>query len=225
MYAKRSLALVTALLLAGSPCALPALAADTDVARVNLSAGQVVLELVGQVLNLPPSADAPLGSSSQFGYVAFLKDMDDVFTDSNPANQNETTAMFTFFTEVRTVRSTTHGPFSIVIREGTTTLYRNTSPASFAKPDSFRSGTPIQTSSIRQQVILDTVERTFTVVNMNTITSTSAFSIGDSDLEIGKEGQMFRTSLVGVLFVRGGGTPPPTGHFAGYAVGVHNRRG
>jgi hypothetical protein len=69
--------------------------------------------------------------------------------------------MLTFFTEVKTTRVTPHGPFSVVIREGTTTFYRNATPASFTIPDSFQSGEAILSSTIRQQVILDTVEKTF----------------------------------------------------------------
>ena len=181
-------------------------------------AGDLDLEVVGQVIN--SGAPAPLGSSIQFGYVSFLHGVDGIFSGS-PAD--ETTARITFFTEVNTTRVTSHGPFSIVLREGTTTLYLNSSPANFSIPDSFRSGTPIQVSTIHQQVIVDTVERTFSVVNLNTITSALNFLFDGSRLQIGKTGGVFRTSLQGVLFVRSGATPPPTGHFAGYAVGVEKR--
>jgi hypothetical protein len=212
MHTTKTLSWLIALILTLSPLAPPMLAQDTE--------DRIVLELTGEVINLAPSGSAPLGSSHQFGYLAFVKGIDLVFTDTNPANQNETTALFTFFTDVQTTRVTTHGPFTITIREGTTTLYLNTPPLSFSNPDSFRSGTPIQTSTIRQQVIVDNVEKTFTVTNLNTITNTSSFTLNGATLQIGTVGQEFRTSLQGVLFVRGGGTPPPTGHFAGYAVGV-----
>jgi hypothetical protein len=195
----------------------PSLADHDRVRRLRWGAGEVALEVVGQVVNAAPSESAPLGSSNQFGYVSFLNGAADPIFE--PGVQNEGTARITFFTEVTSVQSTTNGPFLIVIREGTTTLYRNVSPASFSAPDSFRSGTPIQTSSIRQQVILDTVERTFTVVNLNTIRSSAPFALDDTRYRLGRAGEMLRTSLMGVLFVRGG-TPPPTGHFAGHAVGV-----
>jgi len=193
---------------------------DLDLRIIHMQKGQVVLEVVGEVIN--SGTPAPLGSSNQFGYVSFLKGVDAIFSGS-PAN--ETTARITFFTEVTTTRVTSHGPFSIVLREGTTTLYLNSPPADFSTPDSFRSGTPIQVSTMRQQVIVDTVEKTFTVVNLNTITSASQFLLDDQTLQIGIPREAFRTSLQGVLFIRGGGTPPPTGHFAGYAVGVekHHR--
>ena len=146
---------------------------------LDIDTGRGVLEVIGQVNNFPATADAPLGSSQQFGYVSNLDGIETVFTDPNPAGQNESSAMLTFFTDVKTVRVTANGPFTIIIREGTTTFYRNTAPASFSSPDSFQSGEPVVSSTIRQQVILDTVEKTFTVVNENTITGTKFFELGD----------------------------------------------
>ena len=209
--------LMMALLMSTLALESPAFAVATDSPIIRMEGGQVMLEVVGEVIN--SATPAPLGSSIQFGYVSFLKDVDSVFTGSP---ENETTARFTFFTEVNTTRVTGHGPFSIVIREGTTTVYLNNSPAGFGTPDSFRSGTPIQVSSIHQQVIVDTVEKTFTVVNLNTITAASKFLLDSAIKQIGKPGEAFRTVLQGVLVVRGG-TPPPTGHFAGYAVGADHK--
>lgn len=191
--------------------------ADDDALRIQT--GHVVMEVVGEVNNLAATPDAPLGASQQFGYVSHLEGIDSVFADSNPANQNETTAVVTFFTEVKTTRVTPHGPFSIVIREGTTTFYRTAAPASFSSPTSFQSGEPILESTIRQQVIVDTVEKTFSVVNTNTITSTKRFDIGQDSVRIGARGDMIRTTLNGVLRARDG-VPPPTGHFAGSGVGI-----
>jgi hypothetical protein len=193
--------------------------------KVEIETGHVVLEVVGEVNNFAATPDAPLGSSQQFGYVSNLEGIDSVFTDANPANQNETTAMLTFFTAVKTTRVTAHGPFSIVIREGTTMFYRNTVPASFSTPDSFQSVELILSSSIRQQVIVDTVEKTFTVVNVNTITDTRSFMLEDETvrIRIGTRGDMIRTSLMGVLRARDG-VPPPTGHFAGSGVGIERHR-
>jgi hypothetical protein len=216
----RAFRVITACLLSALPSGFailnpPVLADDLAPRILHMQEGQVMLEVVGEVIN--SGTPAPLGSSNQFGYVSFLNGVDAIFSGS-PANQ--TTARITFFTEATTTRMTSHGPFSIVLREGTTTLYLNSSPADFSTPDSFRSGTPIQVSTMRQQVIVDTVEKTFTVVNLNTITSASQFLLDGQTLQIGTPGEAFRTSLQGVLFVRGGGTPPPSGHFAGYAVGV-----
>jgi len=186
---------------------------------INIEPGHVVLEVVGQVNNFAASDDAPLGSSQQFGYVSNLEGVANVFTDTAAANQNETTAMLTFVTNVDTTRVTADGPFSMIIREGTTTFYRNTEPATFSTPASFQSGEPVLTSTIRQQVIVDTVQKTFTVVNVNAITSTKSFDLGIQRVRIGRPGDMIRTSLMGVLRARDG-VPPPTGYFAGSGVGV-----
>jgi hypothetical protein len=216
--------MLAAVLLVGSVPSGTKVSAESQHHALGIETGHVVLEVIGEVNNLAGTPDAPLGSSQQFGYLSYLEGVDSVFTDPTPANQNESTAMVTFFTDVNTTRVTPHGPFSIVIREGTTTFYRNTAPASFTVPDSFQSGEPILTSTIRQQVILDTVEKTFTVVNLNTITQTRSFDFGGQTVRIGLRGDMLRTSLMGVLRARDG-VPPPTGHFAGSAVGVARRGG
>jgi hypothetical protein len=216
--------LFATVLLAGSVSSGSRVSAEFHHETIAIETGHVVLEVAGEVNNLAATADAPLGSSQQFGYVSYLEGIDSVFTDPTPANQNETTAMLTFFTDVKTTRSTPHGPFTIVIREGTTTFYRNTAPATFTVPDSFQSGEPILTSTIRQQVILDTVEKTFTVVNLNTISQTRRFDLDSQTVRIGAPGDMLRTSLMGVLRARDG-VPPPTGHFAGSAVGIARRGG
>src|SRR5437763_6684391 len=97
---------------------------------VQAKTGHVLLEVIGQVNNSP--APAPLGSSKQFGYVSFLEGVDHIFGTADPAAQTQSTAALTFFAEVATTRVTSNGPFSIVIREGTTTFYRNFAPADFS---------------------------------------------------------------------------------------------
>ena len=82
---------------------------------VRAKTGHVLLEVIGQVNNAP--TPAPLGSSSQFGYVSFLEGVDQLFNTSDPAAQNQSTAALTFFTDVATTRVTSNGPFSIIIRE------------------------------------------------------------------------------------------------------------
>jgi hypothetical protein len=142
-------------LLALTICVCPCFASEAT--EITFKSGQIVLETVGQVNNS--------GSNSvQFGYAARVASIGNAFSTNASADQNESTARFTFYTEVVNRRVTTNGPLTIIVREGTTTLYLNSSPASFGSLDSFRSGTPFQTSVIHQQVIVDTVEKTFTVV-------------------------------------------------------------
>ncbi|MEO8681899.1 MAG: hypothetical protein ABI665_22825 [Vicinamibacterales bacterium] len=191
---------------------------------LDIDTGQSVLDVIGQVNNFPATAEAPLGSSQQFGYVSHLDGVETVFADPSPAAQNESSALLTFFTDVKTTRVTANGPLTIILREGTTTFYQNSPPASFSSPDSFKSGEPVMASTIRQQVILDSLERTFTVVNVNTITETNSFELGDRVVRIGSRGDMIRTALMGVLKVRDGSAPPPTGYFAGSGVGVSRHR-
>jgi hypothetical protein len=210
------LAVTVLSLLAASPGRSIAGPAD---GRIEFRGGHVVFEVIGQVNNFAAGSATPLGSSNQFGYLSSLEGVSDVFTDPLPPNQNETTAALTFFTQVTTTRVTSHGPFSVVVRDGLTTIYRNAAPASFAAPDSFRAGTPVLSATIHQQVIVDTIERTFTVVNMSTVTSTARFELDGDWVRLGRRGDVFRTTLSGVLRIRDG-VPPPTGHFAGYAVAV-----
>ncbi len=76
----------------------------------------------------------------------------------------------------------------------------------------------IQTSTLRQQVIIDNDTRSFSVVNINTITETRPFNLSGAQFQLGEVGQIFRTSLAGQLDpVR-----RTEGHFAGHAVGVAN---
>lgn len=208
----------------GSGCIALAGSENQGLTKLDMSEGQVTMEVVGQVTNTPADATHPMGSSMQYGYVSHLNGFANVFSSNNAADQNESTAQLTFYTEVTTKSVTVNGPFSIIIREGTTTIYLNSGAANFSSPNSFRSGTPIQTSTIRQQVIVDAPQKTFTVVNVNTVTTASRFTLGGQQCQLAEPGQMFRTHLQGVLFTRSGGTPPPTGHFAGYGIGAAQKK-
>jgi len=62
---------------------------------------------------------------------------------------------------------------------------------------------------------VDTSTGAFTVVNVNTITSTTEFLSDGEEVQLGKVGQSFRTVLNGHLNAPG---MSPTGWFGGYAV-------
>ena len=184
-------------------------------AQINFVPGEIAFEFVGQATNFAPTPEAPLGSAHQYGFLTVVRGIDNVFSGSP---HNETTALLTFFNEVITTESFTDGPLRIFDRNGTTTIYLNTVPASFANPDSFRSGIPIQTSTLHQQAV-NTAGGTFTpftVVFANTISSTSAFTINGTTFRLGKTGQAFRATVTG----QGNATPPPNAHFSGHAVGA-----
>jgi hypothetical protein len=182
-------------------------------AQLNFVQGKIAFEFAGQVTNFAPTPAAPLGSSNQYGFLTLVRGIDDPFSGSP---HNEATAVLTFFNEATTTESFSDGSLRFVGRNGTTTIYLNSAPANFANPDSFRSGIPIQTSTLHQQAIVDTAGGTFTAVFANTISSTSAFTINGTTFRLGQTGQAFRATVTGQL----NATPPPTGYFGGYAVGV-----
>jgi hypothetical protein len=176
--------------------------------KIDTPQGDIALELVGQVLNVPMTP-----TSNQYGYLSFVNGIDSAFT-SMP--HNETTARLTFYTEARTTQVINNGTLRIVDRTGKTTIYLDEVPnGDFALPSTFADGTPILTMSLKQQVILDLVENTFTTVNINTVTSASAFVVNDQKLRLGQAGDNFRTFISG----RGNTTGTPAGFvIAGYVV-------
>jgi hypothetical protein len=177
--------------------------------------GDIAFEVVGQVTNPSPT------TSNQYGYLSLINGLsaEQIFTTPNPAAQNETTALFTFFTDAVTERVIANGRLRIINRTGTTTIYFDDTPdGNFANPDSFRDGTPIVVMNYRQQVILDTGDDgTFTVVNLLTIVSTESFEIGGERFQLGKRWDHFRQFYSGAPPT---GTPALNGVFAGYAVTI-----
>lgn len=183
------------------------LRADSEFYGRPSSDTHLLFEFVGQVSNLTPT------TSTQYGYFTFVRGVDTPFAGS-PAS--ETTARFTFFREMTNVLVVNNGTIRMISREGTTTLYM--SPAGgavFSNPDSFRVGTPIQTSHSHQQVIVDTSTSAFTVVNFETVTATPRFSLDGNDTRIGRVGDVYRTSKQGHL-----ASPTPAGYFSGYSVPI-----
>jgi len=187
------------LLVAGS------LAAQTKV--IPMLEDQNVLEFVGQFNNTPTT-------SQQFGYVSRIEGLNDTF---NGTPQNESTALFTFVTNATTDRVIANGPLRIVNRTGSTTIYLNTPPSDFSNPASFSQGTPIQVSTYRQQVVLNTLTNAFVTTHMNTVTETHVFWLNGVSYRLGHVSETFRTSYSGQ-----GNTPGavPSGWFGGNAVGA-----
>lgn len=174
--------------------------------------GPLLFEFVGQVSNFTPT------TSTQYGYFTFVRGVD---TPSVSGPVSEGTARFTFFREMTNVLVVNNGPIRMISREGTTTLYLNPAGgATFSNPDSFRGGTPIQTSRSRQQVIVDTTTSTFTVVNFETVTTTPRFTLDGHDDTLGRVGDVYRTSKQGHL-----NSPSPAGYFSGYSVSVARTTG
>src|SRR5262245_55432844 len=203
----KDLTLITVLFLAVTSPHSSRGESEKNVEKIKVDEGQLLYEIIGQVINSTPT------TSTQFGYYTYIKGIDALFAG---APENETAAWFTFHRETTNLRVTVNGPLRIISREGTTTVYLNPTPSgNFSNPDSFRACTPIQTSTLRQQVIVDTVTQTFTVLNQDTITATSLFSVNGRTYQIGKVGDVFRTTKNGHLT-----GPVPSGYFAGYSVGA-----
>jgi len=182
--------------------------------RLTTPIGDIAFEVVGQVSNLSPTV------SKQYGYLSHINGLSDseIFTSSNPTMQNETTALFTFITDAVTERVITNGRLRIVNRVGTTTIYYDDTPdGTFADLESFRDGQAILTLNYRQQVILDTADNTFTVVNLLTVESAESFVLGNELLRLGKDRDHFRQFYSGAPPT---GTPALNGVFAGYAVAI-----
>jgi hypothetical protein len=175
--------------------------------RVNLAIDQTWMEFVGQVVN--PSATA----SNQFGYLTYLRGVDQLFVGDVVSTD---TARFTFFNETTTVSVLNHGPLRIITREGTTTIYYSEGGISFANPDSFRAGIPLQTSRLRHVVIINLTDNSFTTLFENVVTDVSSTEIDGRMLRLGRVGQMFRTTILGQIIA----PIPPNGWIAGFAVGV-----
>jgi hypothetical protein len=157
----------------------------------------VNLELVGQVINSPPGVTP--ATSAQFGHVSRVDDL--------PA------APLTFYTDTTTTQVVNNGPLRVVSRTGRLTVYHDAAAnEDFANPDSFRDGTPVLTAVVRQQVILNTLTGSFTAGNENTITSRSAFELGNAKVVLGRVGGHFRTVISGQL----ASASPPSAYMAGY---------
>jgi hypothetical protein len=167
------------------------------------------LEFVGQFQNSPPGVTP--ATHTHYGYLSYISGLS-VFTGATPS---ETTALFTFFAEGATVRVIANGPLRIITRVGRLTIYRDASTnGDFAKPDSFRDGTPVLVARFRQEVVNNTVTGSFTTFHRNTIVSTKPFPIGRSSVQLGRARDTFDTSFSG----HGNMPGPPSGFLGGYAV-------
>lgn len=175
-----------------------------DVTKVR----DLTLEIVGQVQNSAPGVSP--ATSIQYGYLSDLRALP-IFK-AEP--QNESTALFTFYTDTTTTRVISNGPIRVINRKGRMTIYSDPAAnGSFANPDSFRDGKPVLVARLRQQVIVDTATGGFTAQNLNTIISRSRFQGPSGRLQLGKAGDRFRTIIFGHLNAPPG---PPSAYMAGY---------
>jgi hypothetical protein len=169
---------------------------------------QVAYELIGEFINSGTS-------NTQYGYLSRVAGFDSAFNSAAP--QDETTAIFTFVTNATTNEVVTHGPFRVINRTGTTTIYLNNGPSNFSDPSSFSQGTPVQISEFTQQSISNTLNNTFVTVHTNVITKVATFTLDGQAYRLGQIGRSFRTNYFGQINTSG---PSPTGYFAGTSIGM-----
>ena len=155
-------------------------------------------------------------ANHQYGYVADVAGLNSVF--SSTTTKNETTALFTFVVDAQAFQVFNHGGVRITDRIGTCTIYLNNGPSDFNNPASFSQGTPIQVSTYRQTVLVNTLTNTFTSTNTHTITDVQTFNLNGVNYRLGQVGKQFRSTYLGLVNVN----QPPlvTGWFAADAIGM-----
>jgi hypothetical protein len=169
---------------------------------------QIGYEVVGQVLN--PSAQQSL----QYGYLNFVKGLDRITTSAGAA-VSEATALFTFYNDTATERVINNGPVRVIDRTGTGTIYLSPGNADFSNPDTFRKGAPIQTFTLRHQVVIDTSTGYFTATFDIAITSAEPFQVDGKRYRLGHRGGVYRLNVFGKLAQQ----TPPSAYIAGAADG------
>jgi hypothetical protein len=167
------------------------------------------LEFVGQFQNSPPGVTP--ATHVHYGYLSYVRGL----SAFRGAAQNESTALFTFYADAATPRVIANGPLRIVTRIGRLTIYRDLSTdGDFARPASFRDGTPVLVARFRQQVVTNTVTGSLTTFHQNTIVSTRPFAAGRGSVRLGRVGGTFSAVFNGHVTMPG----PPSGFIGGYAV-------
>jgi hypothetical protein len=159
------------------------------------AAGQNAFEFIGQInqndLNF-----------TGFGYLTYIRDLNNAEIYSNPANPSEDTARFTYVaTATLTSRAILTDVF-VIDSQGTITFYFTQSPPnrSFDNPASFAGGTPIATASMRYQDILlvqSTNKGLATGVSEVTQLNAPAFTLNGQSYQFGQSNLFYRLSTVG----------------------------
>jgi hypothetical protein len=168
-------------------------------------------ELVGQVWNVSPA------QSLQYGYLNRVSGLDSASTTPG-LPVSESTALFSFFNDTATQQVINNGPIRVIDRTGISVIYFNPSGGGdFASPNTLRAGSPIQTSTLRHQVVIDTSTGYFTANFEMTVTSAHVFQLNGSSYRLGKGGMVYHWTVYGKLTTLSG---PPSAQIAGFASGV-----
>ncbi len=177
-----------------------------------VSSSAIAYEVVGQVLN--PSAQESL----QYGYLNQVRGLDRI-TTSVGVPVSESTALFTFYNDTTTEQVINNGPIRVIDRTGTGAIYFDSGCGNFTNPDTFRQGTPVQTFTLRHQVVIDTSTGYFTATFDITITAAKSFQIDGKTYRLGHHGGIYRLNVYGKLAQ----PAPPSAYIAGVADGAGAR--
>jgi len=183
--------------------------ASDDVKVLPIRDEQQLYEFIAEFNNNGPA-------NLQFGYLANVAGLNSVF--SSTTTKDETTALFTVVITANAFQVVNHGASRITDRQGTCTIYLNNGPSDFTNPASFSQGTPIQVSTYRQTVLVNTVNNTFVSTNVHTITSLETFTLNGVNYRLGQLGKSYRSTYNGYVAVN----QPPlvTGSFSALAIGM-----
>jgi len=209
---KRAIALLA--VVAGAAGSVAAFSHDSS-AR-SMSARKVTVlrdiwyDLVGQFQNSAVGV-TPV-THSHYGFLPWVQGVS-AFT---AAPRTASTAQFTFFAEATAQPAGfADGPLVSGVRLGTLTIYRDLSRNSdFAKPATFRDGTPVLVAQWRHSPIGSTLTGAVAVFSRDRITFTRPFQTSHGLVQLGKVGETFDEHYVGQNNMPG----PPSGYIIGYAV-------
>jgi hypothetical protein len=167
-------------------------------------------ELVGQFQNSAVGV-TPV-THIHYGYLSWVQGV----SAFAAAAQTEASARFTFFADATfDPGGVENGPLGSGLRVGKLTIYRDPSANSdFAKPDTFRDGTPVLVAQWRHQPIGSSLTRAVSVFSRDRIMFTKPFKTAHGMVQLGKVGETFDEHYVG----QGNMPGPPSGYIIGYAV-------
>jgi hypothetical protein len=136
-----------------------------------------------------------------YGYLSYVKGMDNSQIFSNPLNPSEGTAHFTYYaTATLTSRAVISSIFAIDSVGPITFYYQPTPSAAFDNPASFAAGTPIATGVIRYQSILNVQAPNQGIsdgIGEFVQATAGPFSIGGTTYQFGQAGMVERMTTFG----------------------------
>ena len=170
----------------------PGSAQTTEVGAA--SPGLNLYEFVGRV-------DQVGGDFTGYGYLSYIRGLDNNQLFTNPLQPGEATARFTFFTTITlTSRAVISSVFAIDSAGATTFYFNPAAGASFHDPQSFTKGSKIVTADVRYQNVLNVQAPNLgiaTGVGELVQHSAAAFTLGGQSYQLGHTGMIQRIATTG----------------------------